>query len=428
MANPLDALGLERLNERLDVYRPAIDRTIAGLALLGLIVVVHLGLQQAQGFEQGCFGFAELRSTQSAFDCAAVVTSEASTLLGVSNIVWGALFYVSVAVLSYAALIVSSWRLRAKQIRAGMIGGGFLYTGYLVYYQVVQLNELCALCLVSAGIVTLLFLLQATSLLLSNRSTQAAMSTRTSKREFTLLTYFIALTGLIIVADVMYSGSRDATAASQPTASQPAATVTQAPDTTQVAEGCYYDPEKSPVQNFGELVDFQDPSRGNAQSPVTILEYFDPNCPHCKTMHAVMQKAMEQYGDEAQFVYKPMPLWGFSVPQIEALYAAAQEGKFFTMLDAQYARQQRGGLSMEQMKTIAREIGMNPDVLESRIQQQTYRDRILQQRKKAVEIGVSSTPTIIINGRFIDNQSRTLRCFGEFIEAARQNASTETTG
>ena len=223
------------------------------------------------------------------------------------------------------------------------------------------------------------------------------------------------------------ASSEAPTSASSGSASA-SATATTAADTTQVADGCYYDAEKQPVSDPASLVDFQDPSEGNADAPVTIVEYFDPNCPHCKTMHAVMKQAVEQYGDEAQFVYKPMPLWGFSVPQIEALYAAAQEGKFIPMLEAQYARQQRGGLSMEQMKDIAREIGMNPDVLASRVEQNTYRSRIMQQRQRAIEIGVDSTPTVLVNGRFVDGRSRTLRCMGEFIDAARESATTTTSG
>ena len=225
------------------------------------------------------------------------------------------------------------------------------------------------------------------------------MSVRFSTRS-TALAAFVGFTMLLVGAcsspDTAPDEARAATPDTAPaasseapaSASQASATATSiAADTTQVADGCYYDAEKQPVENPASLVDFQDPSQGNAESPVTIVEYFDPNCPHCKTMHAVMKQAVEQYGDEARFVYKPMPLWGFSVPQIEALYAAAQEDKFIPMLEAQYARQQRGGLSMEQMKAIAGEIGRNPDVLASRVEQQTYRSQIMQQRQRAIEIG-----------------------------------------
>jgi protein-disulfide isomerase len=256
--------------------------------------------------------------------------------------------------------------------------------------------------------------------------------TRSTALVAALLGVFVLVAGACSSPDDSAADAQAATPASaqsSASASAPAsASASPAADTTQVAEGCYYDAEKSPVPNPSSLVDFQDPSEGNADAPVTIVEYFDPNCPHCKTMHAVMKQAVEQYGDEAQFVYKPMPLWGFSVPQIEALYAAAQEDKFVPMLEGQYARQQQGGLSMEQLKGIAQEIGMNPDVLESRVEQQTYRSRIMQQRQRAIEIGVDSTPTVLVNGRFVDGRSRTLRCLGEFIDAARQNATATTSG
>jgi protein-disulfide isomerase len=267
------------------------------------------------------------------------------------------------------------------------------------------------------------------------------MFARTSTRSTASLAAFVGLIVLLAGACTSPDDAAEQAQAASPAAaapssdapdaasSAPAATAAPAAtDTTQVAEGCFYDPEKQPVANPASLVDFQDPSQGNADAPVTIVEYFDPNCPHCKTMHAVIKQAVEQYEDEAHFVYKPMPLWGFSVPQIEALYAAAQEGKFIPMLEAQYARQQRGGLSMEQLKSIAQEIGMNPDVLASRVEQETYRQKIMQQRQRAVEIGVSSTPTVLVNGRFVAGQSRTLRCLGAFIEAAQQDAPQAASG
>jgi protein-disulfide isomerase len=260
------------------------------------------------------------------------------------------------------------------------------------------------------------------------------MPARTARRSATLLVACIGLVTVLLGACSSPDTSSDEARAATPPAdaaaseSTPSAAASTVADTTQVAEGCYYDAEKQPVADPASLVDFQDPSEGNADAPVTIVEYFDPNCPHCKTMHEVMKQAVERYGDKAQFVYKPMPLWGFSVPQIEALYAAAQEGKFVPMLEAQYARQQQGGLSMEQLKEIAREIDMNPDVLASRVEQNTYRSQIMQQRQRAIEIGVDSTPTVLVNGRFVDGRSRTLRCIGEFIDAAHENATTTSSG
>lgn len=397
-----DRFSSHRIFRRLRTYQPLWDRLIFGLSLIGVLVVTHLGIQQSRGFDRGCVGFEEIGVGGGAFDCASVLASGASTFLGLSNIVWGLGFYLAVAGLSFAGPWLSAERRgHAKLTRAGVVAAGLVYSAYLVYYQFVQLDQLCALCLASAGIVGTLALLVGLSLVSSNRSKHVSMTARTAKRELTLFGVLLALTVVLAGADLVYFSQLE-----------PA----------KGAEECYFDPEKDPVENYGQLVGFNDPSEGNPDAAVTVIEFFDPNCPHCKTFHSVMKEVVDQYEDEAHFVYKPMPLWGYSVPQIEALYAADQEGKFMAMLEAQYARQQQGGLSAGQMRAIASEIGMNPDVLTSRLESQKFRDRVMAQRKQAVKIGVDSTPTVLVNGRFVASRSRTVECLGEFIESAQKQA------
>jgi predicted DsbA family dithiol-disulfide isomerase len=63
-------------------------------------------------------------------------------------------------------------------------------------------------------------------------------------------------------------------------------------------------------------------------------------------------------------------------------------------------------------------------VLASRLQSQEHRQRVMQARQTAMSIGVSSVPTVLVNGRFIASQSRTVECLGEFIADARENATS----
>ena len=393
-----------RLFRRLRTYQPLWDRLIFGLSMLGILVVVHLGIQQSRGFDRGCVGFDLPSSMEATFNCGSVLASGGGTFLGLSNIVWGLGFYLTIAGLSFLLPWLSAERRGyAKQTRAAAIVIGLVYSIYLVYYQFAVLDQLCALCLASAGIVGALVVVQGLALASSKRSKHVSMTARSVKREFTIFGVLLALVVVLAGADFVYFSQVEA---------------------TQVADGCYFDTEKEPVENYERLVSFDDPSKGNPDAPVTVIEFFDPNCPHCKTFHATMKQAIDKFGDEAHFVYKPLPLWGYSVPQIEALYAAAQEGKFGAMLQAQFDRQQQGGLSMEQMRSIADNIGMNPDVLASRLQSQEHRQRVMQARQTAMSIGVSSVPTVLVNGRFIASQSRTVECLGEFITDARKNATS----
>lgn len=143
----------------LATYRPGIDRWIFGLALLGVVVAMHLWIQQSRGFAGGCTGF-EPGAGASVFDCGAVISSAAGTFIGVSNTVWGLLFYLAATFLTaLAAVGPVRWLRPAKQARLGLVSFGLLYSAYLILYQFTQLDAWCLLCLISAAIVTVLTVL-----------------------------------------------------------------------------------------------------------------------------------------------------------------------------------------------------------------------------------------------------------------------------
>lgn len=411
---------------RLTSYRPVLDRVIFGLAALGLLTSVHLSIQQSRGFEDGCFGF-EAAPT-AAFNCGAVTSSAASTFLGVSNSIWGILFHAAVAILTAgAAFAAVNRRSLLKKGRAALIGFGFIYSMYLVYYQFFELEQLCALCLTSAGIVTLMMILQVIDLTKTEPSDPSQSETMSlkPKRELAYMGAVVVLVAALVGADFVYFQPA-APPLTVETESEPAAR--QVADRTPISAlnealpaECQYDTDRGPVEDYSQLVNFFDPSKGNPNASVTVIEYFDPNCPHCRTVQSVMNEVMRTHGDEARFVYKPFPLWQHSIAQSEALYAAAQEGKFFEMLDHQYAIQQPStGLSEQELRQIAQDIGMDPDALMERLESGIYRSTLLQEKQKGIDIGVNSTPTVLINGRFVSRDSRTVECLRRMIEQAAE--------
>lgn len=397
------------VRERFRSYRPRLEVLLFGLSLLGVLDVVHLLIQQNRAFADGCTGFATLDAAAS--NCAAVTSGPGSELLGLSNITWGFGFYLLVGALTVLVLWsgpeIREW---VQGSRTGVLTGGFVYSGYLTYLQVAQLETLCTLCLISAIIATLLFAAQV-AVLVTSSSTETPMSSQLVKRQIALFAYFVAAALVLVGADLVYFNG-------QPESSQRTRTATASGGTVGPNE-CQLASSKAPVEEKGaSLVNFQDITKGSAESGVTVIEYFDPNCPHCKDFHQTMKKLVDAHSESVRFVFKPFPLRRSSLPEIQALYVAAQSGKFSEMLDAQYARQGRSGISMSDLRAIASEIGMNPDVLTKRVKQNEYRKHILQQRKQAVKIGVDSTPTVLVNGHFV--QSRTPKCMNTFIRRAKE--------
>ena len=428
---------MHRYLYRFDSWRAPLDRTVYGLSLVGILDAAHIAIQKQGGFEQGCTGFSSSAFTGSVFDCAAVTGSEAGAFLGVSNAMWGLLFYAAVAILTMAA----AWNFREKRAlykaaRMVLVTGGLAYTVYLVYYQVAVLEQLCILCLVSAGIVVLLAILHGIDVTLSPVSTTEPSSNMIFKplREIAWMGALLLLVGTIIAADAMYfsdpepefpdvfAAEAEMAAASSAEALAPAY-IEEEPSAEAVSDPafaeCKYNPEKEPVEDFRRLINLFDPTVGKADAPVTVIEYFDPNCNHCKTFHDVMTPVVRSHADRALFVFKPFVLWSHSIVQSEALYAATREKKFFPMLEAQYEMQNpQTGLSLEQLRDIAERIGMNPDVLMQRLESRLYRRTLEQQKSEAIEIGVDGTPTVLINGRFVAFESHTVECLQRLIEEA----------
>ena len=196
----------------------------------------------------------------------------------------------------------------------------------------------------------------------------------------------------------------------------PAPTV--AADVVPVSDECSYNEELAPVEDFMSLVTISDPYLGNLDSEVTVIEFFDPNCPHCATFHPVMKQVIADTGQHARFYMIPFPLWQYSLLQTEALYVAAQEGKFFDMLDAQYLHQKQGGMSLQELMVLAQDIGMDGAQFSERVQRGLNQQMILERRRAIAETGVRGTPSVMINGRFVAGDSKSRICLNELIAEA----------
>ncbi len=394
-------------------YRPGVEIAIYLFALLGFLVVVHLWIQQGRGFDRGCLGFTTSEAFEASFDCETVVESGAGTLFGISNAVLGGIFYVLVAALTFIAGLRGTNEVRGlKLARLVLVGVGFLYSAWLVYYQANSLGGYCALCLISAGIVTILFALHLFDLF-KQGPRPARGELASMKKPVSIYAGLAVLTIVLAGADLIYFRSLPERAiASNETPAVPAG---------DAQDQCIYSPEHQPVSDWQDFVTFSDPVRGNPEAPVTVITFFDPNCPHCKTLHPIVERVIESHGDQARFIFKPFPLWQHSVIQVQALYAAAQEGKFFEMMDRQFELQRQQGLSFDLLKEIAVDIGMDAEAMEARIGAGLYNGMINSVRERGIEAGIRGMPTVLINGKFVAGVSRSEPCLGELIEQEAAN-------
>lgn len=122
--------------------------TITAVAFLGFIDATYLTVIHYKGAELNCTAWGS---------CNEVTTSEYSVIFGIPMALFGALYYLTVLVLSLLYIDIK------KQIILKLIPilttFGFLFSLWLVYLQLFVLYSICIYCMFSAGTSTILFIL-----------------------------------------------------------------------------------------------------------------------------------------------------------------------------------------------------------------------------------------------------------------------------
>ncbi len=404
---------------------PRLNLPIFVLALFGVLVVVHLWVQQRADFVFGCTGAGDAAS---AGGCADVTSSVYSSFVGVSLLAWGAAFYLALAALRFgvaAAKPPLSETLR--KVSFGVSTVGILFAAYLVTVQAFVLGQFCVLCLLSSLTVATIFVLH---LVEHFKGGSPAVALRAA-----LAPYAIAAVALVVLAGADILIPREAPGAVAGDEGQPVLTAQQIAAAGGISAECRYDVEIPRFRDFDRLLTLETPYEGSADAPVNVMKIFDPNCPHCKSLHEQLKRIIPQLSDKARFYYKPYPIWDYSIPQVQALYLAGEEGKFFEMLDRQFENQQilaalrrqspDGAEVMRSIAQMAEEIGLDGEHVREEIAARKYVGLIQQQNEIISGIGIHSVPKIIIEGRVVAStpQAFTTECLGGLIDlAAREKA------
>ncbi|CAN5789261.1 hypothetical protein BH18ACI4_BH18ACI4_15120 [soil metagenome] len=148
-----------------------------------------------------------------------------------------------------------------------------------------------------------------------------------------------------------------------------------------------------------------DPSRGAASAPVTIVEFTDFQCPSCAAMHPVLEEVMKSYGDKVRLVVRDFPLAMHANARkaAEAANAAHAQGKFFEYAALLFQRQ--GALDVSALKKYASELGLDRARFDAALDGGTFTAEVRGDIVDGEIYGVDSTPTMFVNGVLLTNLS-----------------------
>jgi protein-disulfide isomerase len=143
--------------------------------------------------------------------------------------------------------------------------------------------------------------------------------------------------------------------------------------------------------------------RGSKSALVTIEEFGDFQCPPCAGMATFLKKTEEDYGSKLRLVFHHFPLVNHvhAREAAVAVEAADLQGKFWEMHDLLY-REQAVWSKADKVTTLfegyAKSIGADPERFARDMKNPKVAERVEADQKLGSSRGVTSTPTLFLNG------------------------------
>lgn len=150
-------------------------------------------------------------------------------------------------------------------------------------------------------------------------------------------------------------------------------------------------------------VDF-DPARvqGNADAPITIVEFADFQCPFCSRVQPLLTKVLNKYKGKVKLAYLDFPLAQIhqhAEVAAEASRCALTLGKYWEMHDAMFADQSK--LNEVDLINTAAGLGLDRTSFEACLKSGRYKTLVQQDVQAGSQAGVNATPTFLVNGEFL---------------------------
>lgn len=143
---------------------------------------------------------------------------------------------------------------------------------------------------------------------------------------------------------------------------------------------------------------------GNPDAPIKIDEYADFQCPFCRIFFEKTEKLlMDNYIANGTVYFEYHSFGEFigaeSVSAAQAAYCAGDQGKFWEMHSTIFTNQTGenvGAFSDRRLVAFAEQVGLNMEEWNSCYDSGKYLEKVEQDGKDALTVGIEATPTFIL--------------------------------
>ncbi len=145
---------------------------------------------------------------------------------------------------------------------------------------------------------------------------------------------------------------------------------------------------------------------GNPDGDVTLIEFYDYQCPYCRRMYKDVLRLADE-DENLRIVMKQLPIkdvpgeFPASLMAAVMAMAAAEQGQFEVFHKNVFVAAGQGELSRERLFKIAASSGLDVQQLQRDMEDKAIMDSIRDNLRLARDIGVSGTPSYIVGEKII---------------------------
>jgi protein-disulfide isomerase len=140
------------------------------------------------------------------------------------------------------------------------------------------------------------------------------------------------------------------------------------------------------------------PTRGAAKAKVTIVEFADYQCPHCKEAGEVLERVLKTYDGKVNLVYLDFPInpSGVSLAVAHGAVCADEQGRYWDYHDKAFAQQR--SLDAGSPAKLAEDVKLDMARFKACLESPRPKERVAQDRAQGERLGLSGTPAIFVAG------------------------------
>ena len=411
---------------------------VAGIGAAWYLTMVKLQLQYHPDYISGC-------NYSEQFNCDTVQTSDQSEIMGIPITLFAIATYVSMIFLVILAAAVGGQREWALSALFCIGLATCAYSVYLAYISIVVIKAVCTYCILMYGVN---FSVTIMAFLALPRSLRSVLNPATY---LSLFTSWPVLTAIIVSFGVSFGGVytfyagiktgmiADYIKKTEARTERPPSPEREAPQATKTAAT---ETNIVPVDT-GQGISFmnfsitdKDHVKGPADAPVTIVEFADFNCSHCRALFREIAPLEKKYKGRIRWVFKNFPLDQECNPQFRtthpnackssrAAFCASEQGKFWEAHDYLFSGASSRH-SDEDLADMVNTLGLDREQFNACLNSDRPNKKIAADVLDGYRAHINGTPRTYINGYLVSGDAGS-EILEYYIQKALARASDTST-